>query len=232
MEGNPSDLTTKPGLWRPALLIVTVIAAMILFRFLGVGEKLDDLKEWIRELGPLGPVAFVLVYIVAVVAALPGLAVTILGAVLFGSVLGVILVSIGSTAGAGLAFLIARYIARESVVKRLSGHETFQKLDRMTREHGAIVVAITRLVPIFPFNLLNYAFGLTGVPFRTYLIWSWLCMLPGTVLYVVGADAVISGLTDGKAPWPLIAVAAVAGLILVFLVRAAKRRLRGGTREK
>ena len=131
-----------------------------------------------------------------------------------------------------MAVLIARYIARESVVKRLSGHETFQKLDRMTREHGAIVVAITRLVPIFPFNLLNYAFGLTGVPFRTYLIWSWLCMLPGTVLYVVGADAVISGLTDGKAPWPLIAVAAVAGLILVFLVRAAKRRLRGGTREK
>ena len=139
-----------------------------------------------------------------------------------------VLVSIGSTAGAGLAFLIARYVARESVVRRLSGNETFQKLDRMTREHGAMIVAITRLVPIFPFNLLNYAFGLTAVPFKTYLFWSWLCMLPATVLYVVGVDAVISGISEGRVPWPLIAVAAAAALILAVLVRVAKRRLEEG----
>jgi uncharacterized membrane protein YdjX (TVP38/TMEM64 family) len=227
MEGNPSDATKKTGLWRPALLIVTVLAAVILFPILGIGERLGDLKEWIHGFGSLGPLVFLLFYVIAVVAALPGVAITIAGAALFGSVLGVILVSTGSTVGAGLAFLIARYVARESVVRRLSGNETFRKLDRMTEEHGAAIVAITRLVPIFPFNLLNYGFGLTGVPFWTYLVWSWLCMLPGTILYVAGTDAVVSGLSQGKIPWPLIAAVVAAAVILIFLGRMARSRLRG-----
>jgi uncharacterized membrane protein YdjX (TVP38/TMEM64 family) len=226
MEESTPEATKKSRIWRPVLLLVVVVAAVILLRFLGIAERLGDLKEWIRGVGSLAPLVFVLVYIVAVVAALPGLVLTIAGAALFGSLIGVILVSIASTAGAGLAFLIARYIARERMVRRFSGNETFRKLDRMTKEHGAVVVAITRLIPLFPFNLLNYGFGLTGVPFRTYLFWSWLCMLPATILYVVGVDAVLSGLSRGEIPWPLIAVAAVAALILIFLVKIARRRLR------
>jgi len=226
MEENPSEATKKSGIWRPVLLIAAVVAAVILLRFLGIAERLGDLKEWIRGMGSLAPPAFVLIYIIAVVAALPALPFTITGAALFGSLTGVILVSIASTAGAGLAFLIARYAARERMVRRFSGNETFRKLDRMTKEHGAVVVAITRLVPIFPFNLLNYGFGLTGIPFRTYLFWSWLCMLPGTVLYVAGVDAVLSGLSRREIPWPLIAVAAAAAVILIFLVKIARRRLR------
>ncbi len=209
-----------------------LVAAAILFRFIGAGERLGGLKEWIGAFGSLGPLVFILVYVIAVVAALPGVAITVVGAALFGSVAGVILVSIGSTVGAGLAFLIARYVARESIVRRLSGNETYRKLDRMTEEHGAVMVAITRLVPIFPFNLLNYGFGLTGVPFWTYLFWSWLCMLPGTILYVAGADAVISGLSRGEIPWPLVVVAAVAAVILAFLVRMAKSRLWGRKQGK
>ncbi|MCX5818643.1 MAG: TVP38/TMEM64 family protein [Deltaproteobacteria bacterium] len=227
MEENPSEAAKKSGIWRPVLLIAVVVSAVVLLRFLGVAERLGDLKEWIRGVGSLAPLVFILVYIIAVVAALPALPFTITGAALFGSVTGVILVSIASTAGAGLAFLVARYAARERMVRRFSGNETFRKLDRMTKEHGAVVVAITRLVPIFPFNLLNYGFGLTAIPFRTYLLWSWLCMLPGTVLYVVGVDAVVSGLSPGRIPWPLIAVAAAAAVILIFLVNMARRRLRG-----
>lgn len=226
MEETPSGAAKKSGIWRPVLLIVAVVSIVVLLRLLGVAERLGDLKEWIRGLGSWAPLGFVLIYIAAVVAALPALPLTITGAALFGSVTGVILVSIASTAGAGLAFLVARYAARERMVRRFSGNDTFQKLDRMTKEHGAVVVAITRLVPIFPFNLLNYGFGLTGIPFGTYLFWSWLCMLPGTVLYVVGVDAVLSGLSRGEIPWPLIAVAAAAAVILIFLVRIAQRRLR------
>ena len=227
MEGNSPEATKKSGIWRPVLLMVVIVSAVILLRFLGITERLGDLKEWIRGLGSLAPLVYIVVYIIAVVAALPALPFTITGAALFGSLTGVILVSIASTAGAGLAFLIARYAARERMVRRFSGHETFRKLDRMTKEHGAVVVAITRLVPIFPFNLLNYGFGLTGIPFGTYLLWSWLCMFPGTVLYVVGVDAVLSGLSRGEIPWPLIAVAAAAAVILIFLVKIARRRLRG-----
>lgn len=226
MEKKSPEAAERSGVWRPALLIVVVAAAVILLRSLGVAERLGDLKGWIHGMGALAPLVFVLVYILWVVAALPALPFTITGAALFGSVTGVILVSIASTAGAGFAFLIARYVARERMVRRFSGNETFRKLDRMTEEHGAVVVAITRLVPLFPFNLLNYGFGLTGIPFGTYLCWSWLCMLPGTVLYVVGVDAVVSGLSGGELPWPLVAVAAAAAAVLFFLVRVAGRRLR------
>lgn len=226
MEEKPSGAAKKSGIWRPLLLIAALVSVVVLLRLLGVAERLADLKEWIRGVGPLAPLVYVAVYIVAVVAALPALPFTITGAALFGSVIGVILVSIASTTGAGLAFLVARYLARERMVRCFSGNEIFRKLDRMTEEHGAVVVAITRLVPLFPFNLLNYGFGLTAIPFRTYLFWSWLCKLPGTVLYVVGVDAVLSALSLGKIPWPLIAVAAAAAVILIFLVNMARRRLR------
>ena len=113
---------------------------------------------------------------------------------LFGSFWGVVYVNIAATIGAALAFLVARYWARRAVVNWLQGNARFQKLDALTSKHGAVIVAVTRLVPLFPFNLLNYGFGLTRVGFWTYLFWSWLCMLPGTVLYVVGTDAVLTAL--------------------------------------
>ncbi|MFZ4437965.1 MAG: TVP38/TMEM64 family protein [Syntrophales bacterium] len=226
MEENPSELMKKTGIWRSAILVAVVVTALILLRFPGIAERLGDLKEWMRGMGVLAPLAFILVYILAVIAALPALPFTITGAALFGSLTGVILVSIASTVGAGLAFLIARYVARERMVRRFSGNEIFRKLDRMTKEQGAIVVAITRLVPIFPFNLLNYGFGLTGVSFGTYLFWSWLCMLPATVLYVVGIDAILGGFSKGEIPWPLTAAAIVAAVSLIFLVKIARRRLR------
>ena len=201
------EMAKKGGWWRPVVLLAALLAILVLARIFGIGEKLGALRGWIESLGPWGPLVFVLIYIAATVAALPGSAVTVAGGALFGSVLGVILVSIGATVGASLAFLISRYFARDAVGNWLSKSEKFQKLDKLTAEHGAIIVALTRLVPIFPFNLLNYGFGLTRVPFWTYVFWSWLCMLPGIALYVVGADAVTMGLAKGQVPWGLIGAA-------------------------
>ena len=232
MTTNPGKRDQASRAWRTALILVIIAAVIVLFRAAGLGDRIGELREWIRSLGALGPFVYVLIYIVAVVAALPGAAITIAGAAIFGSIAGVILVSIASTVGASLAFLISRYVAREAVLKRLSENETFRKLDRMTEEHGAIIVAITRLVPIFPFNLLNYGFGLTGIPFRTYVFWSWLCMLPGTVMYVVGTDALVSGLTRGRIPWLLVGVLVAAGIVLFLLVKMAKRRLDRGAGGK
>jgi uncharacterized membrane protein YdjX (TVP38/TMEM64 family) len=164
-------------------------------------------------------------YAAAVVAALPGSALTVAAGALFGSVLGVIVVSIASTLGAALSFLVARYFARGAVAGWLSDKEKFRRLDRMTEEQGAIIVALTRLVPIFPFNLLNYGFGLTRVPFWTYVFWSWLCMLPGTVLYVVGADVVTKAVVQGEVPWLLVGALVAAAAVLAVLVRQARRKL-------
>jgi uncharacterized membrane protein YdjX (TVP38/TMEM64 family) len=108
----------------------------------------------------------------------------------------------------------------------LAGNPRFQRLDRMVERQGAVVVAITRLVPLFPFNLLNFGFGLTKVPFWTYLLYSWLCMLPGTILYVVGFDALFTGIKEGRVPWTLVAVVAVMAGVLFLVVRRARGRLR------
>jgi uncharacterized membrane protein YdjX (TVP38/TMEM64 family) len=207
---------------RPVLLLLAVVAVLVLAKVLGLGSRLGELRSWILSLGPLGPAVFVVFYAVAVVAAIPGSVLTVAAGAMFGSALGVVVVSIASTLGAAGAFMVSRWFARESVTRWLEGNDKFRKLDDLTRKHGAIIVAITRLVPLFPFNLLNYGFGLTRVPFRTYVLWSWLCMLPGTVLYVVGADAVTKGLAEGRVPWVLVIVLGVAAVILTLLVRQAR----------
>jgi len=168
---------------------------------------------------------FLLLYVAGVVAALPGSVLTVTAGALFGSVVGVILVSIAATLGASLSFIISRYFARAAVANWLSTKEKFRRLDQLTEERGAIIVALTRLVPIFPFNLLNYAFGLTRVRFWTYVFWSWLCMLPGAVLYVVGADAVTKAIVQGRVPWVLMGAVAAVGVALAILVPYARRKL-------
>ena len=211
--------------WRPVLLLALVIAILVLARFLGLGDRLGDLRDWIKSLGALGALVFILIYVVAVVAALPAAPMSVAAAALFGSVWGIIVINIGATLGAALAFLVGRYFAREAVVNWVGRNEKFRRLDELTEAHGAIIVALTRLVPIFPFNLLNYGFGLTRVPFWTYVFWTWLCIIPGTVLYVVGADAVLQGAAQGKVPWTLVLVFGAALIVLAILVSFAKRHL-------
>ena len=213
-------------MWRPIALLAVVIAILVLSYVFGIGEKLVALRGWIEALGALGPVVFIFIYAGAVVAALPGSAITIIAGAIFGSLLGVIVVSIASTLGAALAFLVSRYFARDATAKWLSKREKFRKLDDLTEKHGASMVALVRIVPIFPFNIVNYGFGLTKVRFWTYVFWSWVCMLPGTVLYVVGTDAISQAIIQKRVPWPLIGVLIGVGILLVVLVKLARRRLR------
>lgn len=227
-----ADTAAKPrtnsrGAWvRPVILVVVLVVILVLAQSFGLGNRLGELRGWIDSLGAWGPVVFVFLYAAAVVAALPASALTIAAGALFGSVLGVIVVNVAATLGAGFAFLASRYFARDAVSRWLASNEKFRKLDGMTEKHGAIMVAITRLVPIFPFSLLNFGFGLTRVQFRTYLFWTWLCTLPGTILYVVGADAFTKGLEKGEVPWPLVGALVAAAVILTLLVRHARRILK------
>jgi len=211
---------------KPVVLIAVLIALVVAARVFGLGEKLGDLKDWIAEQGVLGPFIFAGVYAIATVAAIPGSALTIAAGALFGSVVGVITVIFGATLGASLCFLIARYFARDAIAGSLGKNEKFRKLDELTEKNGAIIVAITRLVPLFPFNLLNYGFGLTKVPFWTYVCWSFLCMLPGTILYVVGTDAVATGIEEGRVPWVLVGVVLLIIGLLTVVVKQARKKLK------
>ena len=211
--------------FRPIILVGVLVGLMTLARAFNLGEQLGLLRDWIDSLGVFGPLAFCAIYIAAVLMMIPGFAITVGAGALFGAFWGSVYVSISSTIGATFCFLIARYLARGSVSNWLSGSPKFRRLDDMTAQHGAAIVAITRLIPLFPFNLLNYGFGLTKVRFGTYVLWSWICMLPGTVIYVVGTDAFITTLREGKVPWALLAALAVVSAATIFVVSVARRRL-------
>ena len=213
--------------WKPAALLGVVISAFILAEVFNLGDRLLELRQWIQATGYAGMMVFVLIYAAGAVAVIPGTALTIAGGAIFGSVKGIIAVSLGSTLGAALAFVISRYFAREAMQRWLSGNDTFRRLNLLLERRGAIVVAFTRLIPLFPYNLLNYGFGLTRVPFRTYLFWTWLCMLPETFLLVIGIDALTIGITEGAVPWRLVGVFAAIAILLVFLVHLAGKKIDG-----
>lgn len=215
----------RPSWLKPVLFFVIVAAMAVAAPALGLGQRLAELRGWIQGLGPWGPVVFALIYAAATVAAVPAALLTIAAGAMFGSVVGVMTVVVGATLGASAAFAIARWLARDAIAGWLAKSAKFAKLDAMTERHGAIIVAITRLLPIFPFNLLNYGFGLTRVPFRTYVLWSFVCMVPGTALYVVGADAITRGLSEGRVPWGLVATLVGVILLLFVVVRRARRVL-------
>ncbi|KST63247.1 hypothetical protein BC008_38845 [Mastigocoleus testarum BC008] len=139
--------------------------------------------EWINEQGTVGGIVFMLLYIVATVAFLPGSILTLGAGVVFGVFLGSLYVFIGATLGATAAFLVGRYLARGWVANKIAGNQKFAAIDRAVGREGLKIVLLTRLSPVFPFNLLNYAYGLTGVSLKDYFFGS-VGMLPGTIMYV------------------------------------------------
>ena len=160
--------------------IVAVVALVALGRQFGV--FLDRFVTWVDGLGALGPAVFILGYVAATVAFIPGSVLTLAAGAIFGLGPGVVYVMVGATAGASLAFLLARSVAREAIAQRLAGNPRFAAIDRAVGREGLKIVLLLRLSPVFPFNLLNYGLGLTNVRFRDYVAAS-IGMLPGSFLY-------------------------------------------------
>ncbi|MEH1959774.1 MAG: TVP38/TMEM64 family protein [Nostoc sp.] len=144
---------------------------------------LRNALQWIDSLGTVGAIAFIALYIIATVAFFPGSILTLGAGVIFGAVWGSLYVFIGATLGATAAFLVGRYLVRGWVAGKIANNKKFAAIDQAVGREGLKIVLLTRLSPIFPFNLLNYAFGITGVSLKDYFIGS-VGMIPGTVMYV------------------------------------------------
>lgn len=163
---------------------VVVVGLLVLGRLLPVGEWLATFNEKIGQLGSAGMAIYAGVYVLATVLFLPGSVLTAGAGFVFGVVWGTLVVSISATTGASLAFLIARYVARDRIVAKAEQDERFRAIDRAIGREGWKIVGLLRLSPAIPFNLSNYLYGLTSVRFWPYVLASWLGMLPGTLLYV------------------------------------------------
>jgi uncharacterized membrane protein YdjX (TVP38/TMEM64 family) len=223
----------SPSPWKWVLALLAVASLLVVLYFLDVQELIQVALAWISDLGPWGPVFFIVFYILATVLFLPGLIPTMAAGVLFGVIQGTLLVSISSISGATLAFLTGRYLAREWVAARIRGNQKFEAIDAAVAQEGWKIVGLTRLSPVFPFNLLNYAFGLTQVSLKHYFLASWIGMLPGTVMYVyIGSLAGdLATLGSGErsrtpAEWALYVVGLMATVILtLYITRIAQRAL-------
>ncbi len=196
-------------------------------------EVLRNALQWIDSLGSVGAIAFIALYIIATVAFLPGSIITLGAGVVFGVVLGSLYVFIGATLGATAAFLVGRYLARGWVSKKIAGNDKFKAIDEAVGKEGFKIVLLTRLSPIFPFNLLNYAFGVTGVSLKDYFLGS-VGMIPGTIMYVyigslAGSLARIG--TEGQATnptvqWAIRIIGFIATVVVtVYVTRLARKAL-------
>ena len=206
----------------PRLLLALGLAAGIALALL-YREHLDvdALTAWVATAGLAGPLVFMGIYAVATVFFLPGSLLTLAGGALFGPLWGTLYNLAGATLGAGLAFLVARYLAADWVQARAGG--ILKRLVTGVEAEGWRFVAFTRLVPVFPFNLLNYALGLTRIPFPAYLLATATCMLPGAIAYTwlgyAGREAASGG--EALIQKGLIALALLAAL--AFLPRLVAR---------
>ena len=178
------------------IIAVIILAALVIVAFLlPVKDWLIKSLEWTEGLGIWGPVFVIAFYIAACVLFLPGSVLTLGAGFIFKVVVGIITVSIGSTLGACAAFLVGRTLARNWISGKIAANEKFAAIDESVGREGFKIVLLTRLSPVFPFSLLNYAFGLTKVSFGRYALASWIGMLPGTVMYVY-FGAGLRSLTD------------------------------------
>jgi uncharacterized membrane protein YdjX (TVP38/TMEM64 family) len=181
---GPPGSTRRARSARLIVIAVLIVLAVSLFFVLPVDELLRAFTEWSQQYRLIGGVALIGLYVVATVAGVPGLILTLAAGFLFGVVWGTVVVSAGSVLGATAAFLVGRFVARDWVAERIGPSDRVRAIDRAVGRSGFKIVLLTRLSPVFPFNLLNYLFGLTDVRVRDYVLASWIGMLPATVLYV------------------------------------------------
>jgi uncharacterized membrane protein YdjX (TVP38/TMEM64 family) len=179
---EPEVARSRSGRIQRLLLIGGAIVGLYL---LGreFGAAVPRFAEWVGSLGVWGPIVFIGGYAAAVVAFAPASILTLAGGAIFGLVRGTAYVFVAATLGSALAFLVSRYLARSWVEGRFAKHPRFTAIDRAMAQEGRKIVFLVRLSPVFPYNVLNYALGLTRISFRDYLL-GCIGMIPGTLLYV------------------------------------------------
>lgn len=229
-QQGASDSSSSQGGVSRVVAAVAILAAAAAAASLK--DKVHDLEDLIAASGYLGPVIFAGAYTSATVLLFPASVLTLAAGYLFGPLKGTAVVSVSSTAGACLAFLVSRYLARPLVESKVADNPKFQAVYKSITADGAKLVLLLRLSPLVPFSLLNYGLGITQVRFLDYALASWLGMLPGTFAYVylgslgkVAADAAGDGSAGdggfGTAKLVLYGVGAVATIWATKLISAA-----------
>jgi uncharacterized membrane protein YdjX (TVP38/TMEM64 family) len=203
-----------------------------------VGGYIPALATWVESQGAWGPAIFIVTYALATVLFIPGALMTLAGGAIFGVLKGTIYVFLAAVLGSGAAFLTGRYFARDWIESRLESNPRFAAVDRAVAKDGLKITFLLRLSPVFPFNFINYALGLTQVSFRDYMLAAF-GMLPGTLLYVYYGRVIgdVAALAGGAAPerswasWGVTILGLAATIAVMAIVTRTARRALGEAEE-
>jgi uncharacterized membrane protein YdjX (TVP38/TMEM64 family) len=239
---NDAKKAPKSAVGRLVALIVIMLGLFLAARFLPVQQWLRSFNDWVGQMGVAGIFIFIAVYAIATVLLAPGAILTIGAGFAFGLWKGFLAVSAGATLGAALAFLVARFIARDRIEAMAKKNDKIRRIDSAIGKQGAKLVFLLRLSPVIQFNLSNYFYGLTGVKFWPYVLASWIGMMPGTFLYVyIGAagKAAVSAAAGGEAIkhgwqyWTFMGVGLAATIIVtIWVTKIARDALKETTNVK
>ena len=222
MFERPGGEDTKKNAGRLIGVVVALLLALLVARVTGVAgyislDGLNSLRDWINGFGAGAPVVFIAIYVVATVAFLPGAPLSLLAGLVFGAVWGTLWTVIGATLGATLAFLMGRYAARGLVESWTANNARIRILDEGVEKHGWRMLVITRLVPVFPFNLQNYAYGLTRMGVGTYVLLTAICIVPGVIVYTFAGGSLASAREDLTRTFAYLGLAATI-FVLISLI--------------
>lgn len=214
---------------RIAKLFIIIFIAFLFFLFFkydGVKyiKDKEQLKTLIESFGILAPLSYILLYCIVTVTTISTLPLSLAGGVLFGPVYGIIYTMIGASFGMMSSFLIARYIAKDFIERKFSNLQIFKKINEGVKKDGPFILAVTRLLPIFPFGIQNYLYGLTSISFFKYTIFSIIFILPGTSVFVLLAGAISAGNTKDAAKISLIA--SLIFLALTIITRVIQNKIK------
>lgn len=213
--------------WPLAATAAGLLIMAAMGRALDVGRHLEAAQEWTSSLGILAPAVYVLVYVAATLIGVPGTPFTLLSPALFGVWPAFVVMVVASAISAALAFLIARHLARDAFAERLTDTDAFARLSALVERHDWVVIPLLRIVPVAPFAVVNYGFGLTGVGFWRYIGWSVLAMIPMNAVLVLGAKLFYAAATRDAASWPLLGAAAGTALVLIVLATRVRKAVAG-----
>jgi len=217
LEKETAESEKKKGGLLKIIIFVVIIAAVVVVAYAtGLVDRIQDIRamqEWFGGFGFLGYLIFVVLYVLAASFMLPAFPFTLVSGIVFGPILGGLLSLVAATIGATVAFIVARYVARDTIVSKFGSSPLFSKIDNGLKENGVSFLILTRLVPIFPYNVQNYIYGLTPIKLLTYAVVSLICMAPGAFIYAFMAGMIVEeGIT------PMLALYFAGAGVALFLV--------------
>ncbi len=231
-QQRPEHANTRTSDTVRVIAVLTVLAVLLVVGYvLDAPAYLHQALLWVESLGIWGPVLFALLYIVITVALIPGSIFTIGGGAVFGVIPGTIYVSVGATIGATCAFLLGRTLMRDWVERRVQGSPKLKAVDEAVEREGGRIVFLLRLSPLVPFSISNYVYGLTKVQLGSYVLATWIGMIPGILLYAyIGSlvqrfaelGATEQATTTGE--WVMYIVGLIATVIATVRITIVARR--------